>query len=135
MPASFTTAAQRLVSSAICAASSAGPAGAGVAPCFARFSCTSRALRPARIAADSFWITAAGVPGGATTNTLGAALKPGSVSAIAGHSGFEGRRCGLVTARARMRPAFAGPAAAIALITAIGTWPLMMSGIIAAAPL
>src|SRR3989442_14407859 len=88
MPASFTTAAQRLASSAICAPSSAGPPGAGVAPRFARFSCTSRAFRPARIAGDSFWITPARVPGGAATNTPRRALKPGRGPALRGPAGL-----------------------------------------------
>ncbi len=80
-------------------------------------------------------MTFAGVPAGATRNTFGAALNPGSVSAIAGQSGALGSRCGLVTASVRMRPALVGPIAASALITPIGTWPFMMSGIIAVAPL
>src|SRR5258708_6785177 len=121
MPASFTTAAQRFVSSAICAPSSAEVLGAGVAPCFARFSRTSGALSAARSTPESFWITALGVPGGATRNTLRPPLKPPTVSPIPGHSGLAGMRCRLVTASGRMRPAFVGPAAASALMTAIGT--------------
>ncbi len=66
----------------------------------------SRALRTS---AERRWMTFAGVPAGATRNTFGAALKPGSVSAIAGQSGALGRRCGLVTASVRMRPRLGRP--------------------------
>ncbi|MDW8469583.1 MAG: hypothetical protein RML56_12005 [Burkholderiales bacterium] len=101
----------------------------------AKLSSTSFAASTERSAAESFCTTAAGVPTGATRKTLGDALKPGSVSAIAGHSGTLGMRAGLVTASARIFPPLAAPCAASALTTPICTCPLIRSGIIAAAPL
>jgi hypothetical protein len=109
--------------------------GVGVAPCRAKFSSRSGAASASRNALLSRVTAAGAIPGGPTRNTFGAALNPGSVSASAGHSGAVGRRAGLVTARVRIFPARVGPKAAAALITPIGTCPLIRSGIIAAAPL
>ena len=122
MPASFTTAAQRRVSAAMREASSRGSRGMGVAPCLAKLSCTSDDVTAWRTAFESRSLAK---PAGATTNTLGAASKPGMVSDSAGISGAFGRRCALVVPAINPKAAY-DPVRQFAPIGGVCSLPLAL---------